>query len=453
LSLYNREPVGSGPYKLKKLTQKANGSIESITVEPNPYYYGQEPYIQEMEFVFFSEEKDAITAWQTGEIDGFSLVSTDKIQQLKENPVLSLYSYSIPRYFAVFFNLEGSDLMDMKSVREALNYGTDKQKIVEAVLNGNGEKVDSPILPSIYGFIEPKASYQYDPEKAKSILEEAGFKEMEFGPREKTLQKDPSFQFSKRLESGSQGQEVSELQKCLAQFPEIYPEGTVSGYFGPKTVEAVKNFQEEYYEEILKPWGFQSGTGIVGQTTIAKLNEVCAPSETEVTVLKIKLVTVENDMLLKAAGELKKQWEEIGAELEIASYSFKELESEFIKSRNYEAVLIGESLGMIPDPFIFWHSSNVKEPGYNLSYYKSDEADKLLEESRKNLDPLTRAQKLQSFQEVLIKDCPAVFLFSSDYLHLVPSKVKGIEEGVISDPSKRFLNIQEWYIKTKKEWK
>jgi len=115
--------------------------------------------------------------------------------------------------------------------------------------------------------------------------------------------------------------------------------------------------------------------------------------------------------------------------------------------------LIGESLGMIPDPFIFWHSSNVKEPGYNLSYYKSDEADKLLEESRKNLDPLTRAQKLQSFQEVLIKDCPAVFLFSSDYLHLVPSKVKGIEEGVISDPSKRFLNIQEWYVKTKKEWK
>jgi len=452
LSLYNREPVGSGPYMLKKLTQDASGSIKSITVEPNPYYYGQKPYISEMIFQFFKEESGAVTAWQMGEIDGFSLHATDKIQELEQSSALSLYSYSIPRYFAVFFNLKGSDLMEMKSVREALNYATDKQKIVETVLDGNGEAVSSPILSSVYGFAEPKASFAYDPEKAKQMLDQAGFEEMEFGPREKTVQKDPSFQFSKRMESGSQGQEVSELQKCLAEFPEIYPEGTVSGYFGEKTKEAVMNFQEKYYEEILKPWGFQSGTGIVGQTTIAKLNEVCAPSETEVTSLKISLVTVNDSILLETAEELKRQWEEIGAELEIASYSVKELENDFIKTRDYQAILIGESMGMVPDPFPFWHSSQTKEPGLNLSMYESEAADALLEEARKSLDAQVRAQKLQSFQEIIIKDCPAVFLFSSDYLHLVSSEVKGTSQGVISDPSRRLSDVQEWYIKTKREW-
>jgi len=77
----------------------------------------------------------------------------------------------------------------------------------------------------------------------------------------------------------------------------------------------------------------------------------------------------------------------------------------------------------------------------------------LLEEGRVSLDPKERAQKYQNFQEILIEDAPCVFLFNPDYLYLVPKKIKEIKEGIIVDPSKRFLDIENWYIKTRRAWK
>ncbi|GAG86864.1 unnamed protein product, partial [marine sediment metagenome] len=83
--------------------------------------------------------------------------------------------------------------------------------------------------PEIYGFEQPSEIYQFNPEKAKQLLEEAGFTENENGLREKIVKKTPSFQFKSNLQVGSQGTEVNELQKCLANYPEIYPEGEVTG--------------------------------------------------------------------------------------------------------------------------------------------------------------------------------------------------------------------------------
>lgn len=82
--------------------------------------------------------------------------------------------------------------------------------------------------------------------------------------------------FSQTLNKGSGGDEVTKLQKYLAQFPDIYPEGLVTGYFGSLTEAAVKRFQEKYAEDILSPLGLATGTGFVGEVTIAKLNELTA---------------------------------------------------------------------------------------------------------------------------------------------------------------------------------
>lgn len=438
---FNLEPIGSGPYKLKKIKQNGSNQIKYLILTQNSLYHAKKPHISKIEFLFFANEEELIKAARKRKIKGLSLTSSTDLGKKWQN-----YSLLLPRYFAVFFNQENSNVLAEKEVRLALNYGTNKKEISQKI-------VDSPILPGIYGF-EPSLQYEFDIERAKSILEEAGFKDEDGnGLREKIITKEPAFKFTSRLTKGSRGKEVTELQKCLAKFPEIYPEGETSGYFGEKTKQAVIKFQEKYYEDILQPYDYTKGTGTVGKSTRAKLNEICFEEPDEVLALKFSLVTVNQPQMVEVAELLKEQWRALGAEVEIETYSLFQLEQDFIKPRNYESLLFGEVLGAIPDPFPFWHSSQKKDPGLNLALYENGEADKLLEENRKTSDPEIRAEKLVLFQNILIKDVPCVFIYSPDFVYAISKEIKGIEIKKITDPSKRFVGVENWYIKTKRAWK
>jgi len=73
------------------------------------------------------------------------------------------------------------------------------------------------------------------------------------------------------------GLRSNEETRCLQQFLKdqgFYPEGIISGNFLELTRRAVIRFQEEYYDEILAPLGIQNGTGYVGLSTRAKINEM-----------------------------------------------------------------------------------------------------------------------------------------------------------------------------------
>jgi ABC-type transport system substrate-binding protein len=271
------------------------------------------------------------------------------------------------------------------------------------------------------------------------------------------VKKEPTFQFKSNLSTGSQGSEVKELQKCLAKDPEVYPEGDVTGYFGSKTKEAVTKFQEKYKEDVLDPYGLSQGTGAVRQSTRAKLNEICFPSTEETFTLYLSLVTVYDEpdqtILKEVANLLREQWKALGIELEIQTFDTETLIKDFIKPRSYEMLLFGELLESLPDPFPFWHSSQKQDPGLNLSGYSNTECDKLLEEARQTLNEEERKMALEEFQNILTEDAPAIFLYSPDFLYLVSEKIKGINAETITDFSKRFSGIENWYIKTKRTWK
>ena len=453
---YNLQPISCGPYKIEKINQdKKTGIVESLDLERDPYYFDKEPYISKIVFYFFEKEEEIFKAAQSGKIKGFSLNSFEKNQSFES--YFSEYRFTLPRYFAVFFNPDKSKILDDKNIRQALNYGTNKTEIIEKVLLGQGKIVDSPILPEIFGYQSPSEIYEYDLEKAKEILEEQGFKETKEGLREKTVKKELAFTFKSRLTTGSESQEVEELQKCLANpltgGPEIYPEGKITGYFGPKTKEAVIKFQEKYKEDILEPWGYEKGTGTVGKTTREKLNELCFGDPDETIQLKFSLVTVEDPALKKVAELLREQWQKIGAEIVVQTCSVSELQFNFIKPREYESLLFGEVLGIIPDPYPFWHSLQKIDPGLNLAIYENKKTDKLLEEARQTEDREIRKEKLEKFQDLLIQDAPCVFLYSPNYIYFVSDEIKGIEEGIIADPSKRFNEIENWYLNTKRTWR
>ena len=83
------------------------------------------------------------------------------------------------------------------------------------------------------------------------------------------------YRFAITLKYGQQSREIQYLQIFLKdQGLEIYAEGIISGWFGPLTKKAVTRFQEKYAAEVLAPWEITKGTGIVGKTTMVKLNEL-----------------------------------------------------------------------------------------------------------------------------------------------------------------------------------
>ncbi len=454
-SPYNLQPVTCGRFKLKGFLQDKFGSIESLTIERDPNYFGKKPWLSEITFIFFENEEDIIKSARQNKIKGFSLSSPQNYKDVDEN--FSDVSFVLPRYFAVFFNINERKILSRLEIREAINYATDKQEIIDEVLLGSAAPVHSPVLPKIYGYERPSEIYEYNLEMANKILEDAGFRKNDNGIREKTIDKKPPFQFKSRLDIGSQGKEVSELQKCLANQaivgPDIYPDGEATGYFGKKTKAAVIRFQEKYKQDVLEPYNLSQGTGIVGKSTRKKLNELCFPKESETQKLEFTLITVQDSVLEQVGEILKQQWAKAGIGLSVQSYPISELQYDYIKPRNYEMLLFGEVLGIIPDPYPFWHSLQKNDPGLNLSLFADSTGDKLLEAARKELDPEKRKEKYEKFQDILIKRAPCVFLYSPDYIYFISSEIKSVEPGLIVDPSKRFAQSENWYIKTRRVWK
>lgn len=452
LSPFNLEPVGSGPYRLAKVNKTKEGDISSIDLAKNPHYYGKKPYIEQFSFSFFNDYESLVTAFKRGFIKGFALNSVPEENFSSSFKGANSYTFSFPRYFAAFFNPEKSKPFSDAAVRQALNYGTDKNEIINNVLNKEGKAVESPILPEIYGFNGPSAAYNYDPAKAGELLDKAEFKTGENGMRVKTVSKNPAFQFTKNMSSGSKlDPDVKELQKCLQK--EVAPDLEANGVYGPKTKEAVAAFQEKYRKDILDPNNVSKPTGEILATTRGKLNEICFPKDEEKTPLKFTISTVNQPVLIKVAEALKTQWQKLGVEIEVKSYDISILEREVIKPREYEILLFGEVLGAVPDPYPFWHSTQKIDPGLNLALYENKDCDKLLKETRETLDENARREKLQNFQETLIKDAPAVFLYNPDYFYLTSGEVKGVKAKIIVDPSKRFSGVENWYLKTRRIWK
>jgi len=445
LAVFNLKPVGSGPYQFKALSQTDAGKIIFLDLEKFKNYHGQKPFISQISFRFFDSEKELADSFNRGEIKGFSFR-----HNAIETKGLAEYALSLPRYFALFFNLENSEFLKLKEIRQALNYITDKQTILEKVLGAKGEIINTPILPEFYGLNPPSKIYEFNPEKAENLLTKSGFEKQD-GKFVKVV-KERIFEFKSDLKKGNQGEEVRALQQCLAQDPEIYPEAIISGFFGQKTKEAVVRLQEKYKEEILEPFGLEKGTGEVKEKTRQILNQICQ-KEKEILPLKFTLITVEDSQLVETAKVLKEQWQNFGIELEVITYPIFQLKQEIIKPRNYEILLFGEVLGQIPDPFPFWHSSQKKDPGLNLSQYENKKVDKLLEKVRTTLDLPSAKELFEEFQDILVEDAPALFLYRPDYLYFVSREIQGIQTKIIVDSSKRFSDIENWYIKTRRIWK
>lgn len=164
--------------------------------------------------------------------------------------------------------------------------------------------------------------------------------------------------------------------------------------------------------------------------------------------LEFSLTTTDWPELTQVAAWLKRDWEKIGARVNLDVVPVNAVQIQNIRPREYEALLFGEVLGLNPDPFSFWHSTQKRDPGLNLALYSDKRVDGLLESARQTIEPASKINKYEEFQNIIARDMPAVFLYNPNYIYAVSAKINGVDTEAINTPAQRFENINKWYINT-----
>lgn len=168
--------------------------------------------------------------------------------------------------------------------------------------------------------------------------------------------------------------------------------------------------------------------------------------------LSFSLATADEPELLATAQAVAATWETLGVRVDLQVYPLADLSTSVIRPRNYDALLFGEIVGRQLDLYAFWESKERTDPGLNLSLYANTKADALLTQARSTQDEKAREALYDKLATIIENDTPAVFLYSPDFVYIVPKGLGGVEIGSLMTPSERFQNAYEWYTDTQRVW-
>ncbi|ARC30220.1 MULTISPECIES: ABC transporter substrate-binding protein [Bacillus] len=181
--LYGK-PIAAGPYKFEKYIPG-----QEVRFVANENYYAGKPKIPNFIYKITSGDTK-LQLFQTGEVDYTGLGTGDEIlEQAKGLEFANIQIETAASFSYIYMNNNKPYLKD-KKVRQALIYGLDRKKYVDTALKGYGTVANVPIHPTSWAYTEEGVNkYEYDKEKAKKLLDEAGWKVGSDGVREKDGQK------------------------------------------------------------------------------------------------------------------------------------------------------------------------------------------------------------------------------------------------------------------------
>jgi len=170
-------------------------------------------------------------------------------------------------------------------------------------------------------------------------------------------------------------------------------------------------------------------------------------------VLEFELLTNNSEEFKRVSSGIKDQLAKVGVKVFVKQVDVASMQNDYIKPRKYQSILIGESIGSDPDLYSYWHSTQVADPGVNLSVFSNEKLDKALETARQTKDLNLKKEKLISAQKIIMTETPAVFLYSPSFIFGVNKNFKGIKHVKMVDPASRYIGIEDWYLKTRKQLK
>jgi peptide/nickel transport system substrate-binding protein len=167
-------PLGTGPFKFKSYDQVQ----QVVDLEANANYYDGAPQIPLLRARAISESNQMQAELQSGRVDIAPLatsLSPDAISALGQYPTLAVHQFVGSNLNLLTFNTSQPPLDNVK-VRQAIAYAIDRESMIRDLIRGQGALAHSVLPEASWAYAKPQ-TYQFDPARAKQLLDEAGFKD------------------------------------------------------------------------------------------------------------------------------------------------------------------------------------------------------------------------------------------------------------------------------------
>ena len=337
-----RHPIGTGPYKFAKWD---TGS--EIVIKKNDEYWGAKPNIDKIIFKVISDPTVAFQVLKRQEIDlsGLTPIQWDRqsnTKNFKNN--FNKYSYFRPNYSFIGWNSNKPYFKD-KKVRRSMTHLLNRELILKKVLLDLGAIVSSPFYLNSPEYDKSIVPYEYDPNKAKILLDESGW-----------------------IDTDSDG--IRDKDGIKFEFEFLLPSGS--------------------------------------------------------------------DTAEKIATIFKEELDKVGIEMKIRKTEWAVFTTR-LNERKFDAVTLGWSMGVESDPYQIWSSSQA-EKGSNFVGFINKEADKLIEEARKEFDREKRIQLYRKFAQIVHEEQPYTFLFCRKSTVAVNKRFQNVVVYPLG------LDPIEWYV-------
>ena len=339
-------PVGTGPYRFKEWKPG-----EKVVLVANPDYFDGRPYISRVVYRIIPSSATTFLELKAKGVDGAKLTAL-QFKRQTEYPAFrkayTKYQYSANVYVYLGLNLRDPRFADRR-VRQAFAHAINKRELIDGVRLGLAREATGPYKPGTWPYNPNVRTYPYDVKKARALLAEAGWNEMN-------------------------------------------SDGVLVKHGQPFKIE------------LLSAQGSDEGR--------------------------------------KVAEIIQAAFKDLGVQVEIRVIEWAALLKEYIKKRNFEAVILAWGITPDPDQFDIWHSSKTSPDELNRIGYANPEVDDLLEKGRSTCIEAERKKYYDRLQEVLAEDQPIVFLYFRDGLPVVTSRMRGIVPAPIGIQ----YNFNEWFV-------
>lgn len=230
------------------------------------------------------------------------------------------------------------------------------------------------------------------------------------------------------------------LESAVGDKGEVIDGPVLSGYLGYTNDQKKYNYNPASAGDLLDKAGWKKG-----DDGFRKKGD---------TLLSIKLTTSDSPEYQAAAQTIKESWQRAGVKVEIITVNKNRFKQDVIDIRAYEGLLFS-IISNNNDLTSAWHSRYMSDRGSALSVLPNRDIDTLLDEARTSTDQEVVSRNYISLQNIIAETVPAIFLYNPTRLYPVNKKIQGLTTKRVSMPADRFIDIQNWYIKTTRKffWK